>query len=75
VGRTPQGNLLHLQDVGEASYGFNTFATQGTDIHGYPAITVGVYQTPSSNALQVSEAVVELMNQVHQPGATRRHGE
>jgi len=63
VGRTPQGNLLRLQDVGEATYGFNSFATQGTDIHGYPAITVGVYQTPSSNALQVSEAVVELMNQ------------
>ena len=63
VGRTPQGNLLRLQDVGQATYGFNSFATQGTDIHGYPAITVGVYQTPDSNALQVSEAVVALMNQ------------
>ena len=63
VGKSPQGNLLRLEDVGQASYGFNTFATQGTDIHGYPAITVGVYQTPESNALQVSEAVVQLMDQ------------
>ena len=63
VGRSPQGNLLRLSDVGEASYGFNTFATQGTDVNGYPAIIVGVYQTPDSNALQVSEAVVALIDQ------------
>ncbi len=63
VGRSPQGNLLRLSDVGEASYGSNTFATQGTDVNGYPAIIVGVYQTPDSNALQVSEAVVALIDQ------------
>lgn len=63
IGRSPQGNLLRLRDVGEATYGFNTFATQGTDVNGHPAIIVGVYQTPDSNALQVSEAVVELMDQ------------
>ena len=63
VGRSPQGNLLRLSDVGQATYGFNTFATQGTDVSGYPAIIVGVYQTPNSNALEVSEAVVELIEQ------------
>jgi len=63
VGKSPQGNLLRLADVGEATYGYNTFATQGVDIHGHPAVTVGVYQTPESNALQVSEAVVALMDQ------------
>ena len=63
VGRSPQGNLLRLSDVGEATYGFNTFATQGTDVNGHPAIIVGVYQTPDSNALQVSEAVVDLIDQ------------
>ena len=62
VGTSPQGNLLRLADVGQATYGFNSFSTQGSDIHGYPAITIGVYQTPESNALQVSEAVVELIN-------------
>ncbi|MCP9776172.1 efflux RND transporter permease subunit [Cyanobium sp. WAJ14-Wanaka] len=63
VGKSPNGNLLHLADVGEATYGFNTFATQGVDINGKPAVTIGIYQTPESNALQVSEAVVELMDE------------
>jgi multidrug efflux pump subunit AcrB len=63
VGKSPAGNLLRLKDVGEASYGFNTYSTAGTDIANHPAITVGVYQTPESNALQVSEAVVALMDQ------------
>ena len=63
VGKSPQGNLLRLADVGEAIYGFNTFSTQGVDINGHPAITIGVYQTPESNALQVSQAVVALMEQ------------
>ncbi|MFU8884834.1 MAG: efflux RND transporter permease subunit [Cyanobacteriota bacterium] len=63
VGRSPQGNLLRLAEVGEATYGFNTFASLGTDVNSNPAIIIGVYQTPDSNALQVSEAVVELINQ------------
>jgi len=63
VGKSPQGNLLRLEDVGRATYGFNTFASQAVDIHGNPAITIGVYQTPESNALQVSQAVVALMDQ------------
>ncbi|MFQ6538674.1 MULTISPECIES: efflux RND transporter permease subunit [Aphanothece] len=62
IGRSPQGNLLRLEDVGEARYGFNSFTTQGVDIAGHPAITIGVYQTPESNALQVSKAVVALMD-------------
>jgi multidrug efflux pump subunit AcrB len=73
VGKSPQGNLLRLQDVGRATYGFNTFATQAVDIQGHPAVTVGVYQTPESNALQVSEAVVALMQQFAEqlpPGVT-----
>ena len=73
VGKSPAGNLLRLHDVGEATYGFNTFATTGVDIDNHPSITVGVYQTPESNALQVSEAVVELMDQFRSqvpPGIT-----
>ena len=63
VGRSPQGNLLRLQDVGGATYGFNTYAQQAIGIDGYPSITVAVFQTPESNALDVSEAVVTVMNQ------------
>ena len=73
VGKSPQGNLLRLRDVGEATYGFNTFAQQAVDIKGYPSITIAVFQTPESNALDVSEAVVQVMNQFSQqlpPGVT-----
>ncbi|MBU6251004.1 MAG: efflux RND transporter permease subunit [Cyanobacteria bacterium REEB417] len=62
IGKSPQGNLLRLRDVGQASYGFNTFAQQAVSFDGYPSITIGVFQTPESNALDVSEAVVSVMN-------------
>ena len=63
VGKSPQGNLLRLQDVGGASYGFNTFAQQAVSVDGHPAVTVAVFQTPESNALDVSDAVVTVMNE------------
>jgi multidrug efflux pump subunit AcrB len=62
IGKSPQGNLLRLRDVGQASYGFNTFAQQAVSFDGYPSITIGVFQTPESNALDVSEAVVSVMD-------------
>ncbi len=62
VGKTPQGNLLRLQDVGEATYGFNTFGQQAISIEGNPALTIAVFQTPESNALNVSEAVVKVID-------------
>ncbi|MCP9917389.1 efflux RND transporter permease subunit [Cyanobium sp. ATX 6F1] len=63
VGRTSAGNLLRLKDVGSATYGFNTFGQVAVDKKGFPSITVAVFQTPESNALDVSEGVVEVMNQ------------
>ena len=63
LNRSPSGNLLKLKDVGEVCYGTNTFAVQAIDKHGKEALTVAVYQTPSSNALDVSEAVVDQINQ------------
>ena len=62
VGKTPQGNLLRLQDVGEATYGSNTFGQQAISMEGHPTITVAVFQTPESNALNVSEAVVKVID-------------
>jgi multidrug efflux pump subunit AcrB len=32
VGKSPQGNLLRLRDVGQATYGFNTFAQQAVSV-------------------------------------------
>ena len=63
VGRTSGGNLLRLRDVGSASYGFNTFSQTAVDKRGRPAITVAIFQTPESNALDVSEGVVKVINE------------
>jgi multidrug efflux pump subunit AcrB len=63
LNRSPSGNLLKLKDVGEVRYGSNTFSVQGVDKNGREALTVAIYQTPSSNALDVSEAVVDQINQ------------
>ena len=63
LNRSPSGNLLKLKDVGEVRYGTNTFTVQGVDKNGREALTVAIYQTPSSNALDVSEAVVDQINQ------------
>ena len=73
VNRSPSGNLLKLEDVGEVRYGTNSFAVQGIDKNGHEALTLAVYQTPSSNALDVSNAVVEELDQFRSlvpPGVT-----
>ena len=63
VGRTPDGSLLKLKDVGDVQYGFNNYTTAAIDNDGHPIITVAVFQTPNSNALDVSNASVELIDQ------------
>ena len=73
VNRSPSGNLLKLKDVGEVRYGTNSFAVQGIDKNGHEALTLAVYQTPASNALDVSNAVVAQLDQFRSlvpPGVT-----
>ena len=62
ISRTPTGNLLTLEDVGEVVYGSNTFTTDAIDLNGQPSMTVGIYQTPDSNALDVSNAAVKVID-------------
>ena len=61
VGRSPSGNVLLLGDVGDVSYGFNNYTTSAVNTDNHPAITVAVFQTPDSNALDVADAVVQEM--------------
>lgn len=61
VGRSPSGNVLLLSDVGDVSYGFNNYTTSAVNTDNHPAITVAVFQTPDSNALDVADAVVQEM--------------
>jgi len=62
VGKTQAGNLLRLKDVGEVQYGFKNYNTSAIDTSDHDAIAVAVFQTPSSNALDVADAVVQQMN-------------
>ncbi|WP_413441503.1 efflux RND transporter permease subunit [Synechococcus sp. MIT S1220] len=62
LNRSATGNLLKLEDVGEVRYGTNTYFMQAIDKQSRPSLTIGVYQTPTSNALNVSEAVAKQMN-------------
>ncbi len=61
VGRSSAGNVLLLEDVGSVSYGFNKYTTSAVNTENHPAITVAVFQTPDSNALDVADAVVQEM--------------
>ena len=62
VGRTETGNLLLLKDVGEVRYGFNNYTTTAVDESNHDTISVAVFQTPESNALDVADAVVKQLN-------------
>jgi len=63
VGRSPKGNLLTLSDVGKATYGTTTYAQRAISKEGYPALTLAIFQTPESNALDVSEQVTKVMEE------------
>lgn len=63
VGKSPQGNLLTLKDVGKATYGTTTYAQRAISKQGYPALTLAIFQTPESNALDVSEQVTKVMDE------------
>ncbi len=63
LNRSNSGNLLKLRDVGEVRYGTNTYNVQAIDKKNHPSLTIGVFQTPTSNALNVADAVVKQMNQ------------
>ena len=73
LSRSPSGNLLKLKDVGEVRYGSNSYSIQVVDKNETEALTIAVFQTPSSNALDVSEGVIDQINQFKStvpPGVT-----
>ncbi len=59
VGRSETGNLLLLKDVGEVRYGFNNYTSSAVDASNHDTVSVAVFQTPDSNALDVADAVVQ----------------
>ena len=58
VGTGENGNLIKLRDVGRAELGAENYDTSAKFI-GSPAVGMGVFQLPGSNALEVGTAVKE----------------
>jgi hydrophobe/amphiphile efflux-1 (HAE1) family protein len=52
----PDGSLLHLGDVARVELGAQSY-TMFTRLTGHPTVTMGIFQLPEANALEVSRAV------------------
>ncbi len=60
---TPGGGVIRLRDVGRAQFGAENY-TSLSKLNGSPTIGLGIQQTPSANALAVSEAVRARMTEL-----------
>ena len=58
IGTGEGGNLIKLRDVGRAELGAENYNTSA-EFKGNPAVGMGVFQLPGSNALDVGSAVKE----------------
>ncbi len=58
VGTGESGNLIKLKDVGRAELGAENYDTSA-EFKGNPAVGMGVFQLPGSNALEVGSAIKE----------------
>ncbi|MEO0846382.1 MAG: efflux RND transporter permease subunit [Cyanobacteria bacterium J06648_1] len=58
IGRGDNGNLIKLKDVGRAELGAENYDTSA-EFKGNPAVGMGIFQLPGSNALDVGSAVKE----------------
>ncbi|MEH2436663.1 MAG: efflux RND transporter permease subunit [Nostoc sp.] len=57
------GDLIKLQDVGRAELGSETYSSNARN-NGKPSIGIAIYQSPGSNALDVSKNVQAQMNEL-----------
>ena len=65
VGRGESGNLIRLSDIGRAELGAENYDTSAK-FKGSPAVGMGVFQLPGSNALDVGSAVKETVAELSQ---------
>jgi hydrophobic/amphiphilic exporter-1 (mainly G- bacteria), HAE1 family len=65
VGTGEDGSLIKLKDVGRAELGAENYNTSA-QFKGSPAVGMGIYQLPGSNALEVGTAVKEALAELSQ---------
>ena len=61
VGR--DGRITHLRDVGRVELGAADYST-ATTFDGRPAVAIGIFQLPGSNAIQTADAVYAKMKEL-----------
>jgi multidrug efflux pump len=59
----PNGSALRLKDVARVTLGSQTYSFRG-HYHNQPAVPIAIYLSPGANALQVSQAVNQKMQQL-----------
>ena len=72
IGTGENGNLIKLKDVGRAELGAENYDTSA-EFMGNPAVGMGIFQLPGSNALDVGNAVKETIARLAEdfpPGMT-----
>ncbi|NJL52487.1 MAG: efflux RND transporter permease subunit [Hydrococcus sp. SU_1_0] len=72
VARGESGNLIKLKDVGRAELGAENYDTSA-EFKGKPAVGMGIFQLPGSNALEVGTAVKTALADLSQAFPTGMH--
>jgi HAE1 family hydrophobic/amphiphilic exporter-1 len=54
----PNGQVLYLKDLAKVELGALSYAGGG-ELNGQPAMTIGIYQTPGSNAQEINAALLQ----------------
>ena len=63
VKRGEQGQLVRIADVARVELGAQSYAWYST-VDGAPAISMGIYQLPGSNALGVAEGIIAALDEL-----------
>ncbi len=58
--RSQGGSLVHIKDIGRVELGAESYASNST-LNGKPSASLGIYQLPRANALDVTAGVKETM--------------
>ena len=60
---TPDGQITHVRDVGRVELGANLYALRSL-LDNKPAVAIGIFQRPGTNALQASDEVRATMERL-----------
>jgi multidrug efflux pump len=65
VRATPEGQITRLRDVGRVELGANLYALRSL-LDNRPAVAIGIFQRPGTNALEASDQVRQTMERLKQ---------